>query len=72
MVKKRQHGFLIHTIFSSDLFKFTTKQRKAVNRQLLFVSVFMCLKTCRNQKIETESRLHFIDIYNDDCTKSVL
>ena len=39
------------------------------NCQLFFESEFMGIhkKIGRNQKIEIESRLHCIDIYDDDC-----
>ena len=52
-----------------------TKKREADNRQLLFVSIFMFIHVVIKQvelKIEIESRLYCIDIYDNDCKKNII
>ena len=64
--------FLVWFITNCVLnYKFTSKKReeKLFNHQLLFVSLFVCMlfKSLVWIKIQIESRLHNIDINDDDC-----
>ena len=53
-------------------YKFTSKQRVAVNWKILLASMFMLsllFKSLLEIKIEIETRLHSIDIYDDDSAE---
>ena len=69
LYQHKEDDFSVLILISDKMFSnsmFTSKERKADNWQVLFV-YSCCLKTLYKSKIEIESILHCIDIYDADC-----
>ena len=76
-INKMKTTFLFKVWFLTSFFQITSLQvikREAVNWQLFFVSMFICIQSMLFESlivIKIESRLHYIDLYDDDeCSRS--
>ena len=77
-INKMKTTFLFKVWFLTSFFQITSLQvikREAVNWQLFFVSMFICIQSMLFESlivIKIESRLHYIDLYDDDeCSRLI-